>query len=50
MTMNGSNENQLPPGFDKYEDISKLYKNMQSGWDKVGTTDRYKTGNPKASA
>jgi len=46
MTTNGSNERQLPPGFDKYEDISKLYKSMQGGWDKVGITDRYKTGNP----
>lgn len=45
MTMNG-NERQLPAGFDKYEDISKLYKNMQGGWDAVGITDRYKTGNP----
>lgn len=45
MTMNG-NERQLPVGFDKYEDIAGLYKSMQSDWDKVGVTDRYKTGNP----
>lgn len=45
MTTNG-NERQLPVGFDKYEDIARLYKSMQSDWDKVGVTDRYKTGNP----
>ena len=45
MTTNG-NERQLPVGFDKYEDIARLYKNMQSDWNKVGVTDRYKTGNP----
>ena len=40
------NERQLPAGFDKYEDIARLYKSMQSDWDKVGVTDRYKTGDP----
>ena len=45
MTTNG-NERQLPAGFDKYEDIARLYKSMQSDWDKVGVTDRYKTGDP----
>ena len=45
MTTNG-NERQLPVGFDKYEDIARLYKSMQSDWNKVGVTDRYKTGNP----
>ena len=43
MTTNG-NERQLPAGFDKYEDIARLYKSMQSDWDKVGVTDRYKNG------
>lgn len=43
--MNGS-EKQMPAGFDSYEDISKLYRSMQSSWDDVGVTDRYKTGNP----
>lgn len=43
MTTNG--EQQLPAGFDKYEDIARLYKNMQGSWDDVGVTDRYKTGN-----
>lgn len=43
--MNG-NEKQMPAGFDSYEDISKLYRSMQSSWDDVGVTDRYKTGNP----
>lgn len=43
--MNG-NEKQMPAGFDSYEDISKLYRSMQSSWDDVGITDRYKTGNP----